>query len=420
MRPLTLHVPPISIFKQSTNAFNMHPPTRNTGSTQWCVAIPNNNAPTMQESTTKLNQQIYSAISPIKQLNSAYDFTKIPALVKFLHATAFSPVKSTWLKAIKKGFFQLWPGLTTQAGTKHFPQSEATTKGHMDQTWKNIPTTQSRANQPKQQMELEDHQPKQETNNASTQQLFEIITETGIYTDQTGQFPVTTNQGNKYILVLCNYNTNAILTKPLMNCTGNEILRVYQKLHTYLTRWGFQPHTHWLDNEGSGALKRWNNQQQVTFQVVSPHMHRPNAAKCAIHTWKNHFVVGLCSTDSNFPMHLWDQLLPQATTITLNLLQQSRRNPKISAYQKLEGNYDFNSAPMAPPGTKIILQEKPNQQKTWEPHGTDGWYLGPALKHYCCFWVFINKTKTERTLDTVAFFLQHTPVPYWSPMDVAI
>lgn len=64
-------------------------------------------------------------------------------------------------------------------------------------------------------------------------------------------------------------------------------------------------------------------------------------------------------------MHLWDCLLQQAT-ITLNLLQPSQQNPKISAYQMLEGNFDFNCTPIAPPGTKIILHGK----EINENHGT--------------------------------------------------
>ena len=74
----------------------------------------------------------------LHQLNSVYSTTTIAALVKFLHAAAFSPVVSTWIKAIKNGFFQSWPGLTATAVHKHFPHSVASTKGHMDQTRKNI------------------------------------------------------------------------------------------------------------------------------------------------------------------------------------------------------------------------------------------------------------------------------------------
>ena len=44
--------------------------------------------------------------------HSAYDLPSIEALVRYMHAAAGFPVKYTWLKAIKKGNFETWPGLT--------------------------------------------------------------------------------------------------------------------------------------------------------------------------------------------------------------------------------------------------------------------------------------------------------------------
>jgi hypothetical protein len=58
------------------------------------------------------------------QCNSAYHTTNIPALIKFLHSTAFSPVESTWLKAINKGFFQSWPGIIIIAVHTYFPSPQ--------------------------------------------------------------------------------------------------------------------------------------------------------------------------------------------------------------------------------------------------------------------------------------------------------
>jgi hypothetical protein len=69
-------------------------------------------------------------------------------------------------------------------------------------------------------------------------------------------------------------------------------------------------------------------------------MHRWNAAESTICTWRNHFIVGLCSTDPN-PLFLWDTLIHQAN-ITLNLLCASRLNPKLSGYAQLHGNFDYN------------------------------------------------------------------------------
>ena len=45
-------------------------------------------------------------------INSIYDCENEAQLIKFYHAAAFIPVKSTWIKAISAGYFQGWPGLT--------------------------------------------------------------------------------------------------------------------------------------------------------------------------------------------------------------------------------------------------------------------------------------------------------------------
>jgi hypothetical protein len=94
-------------------------------------------------------------------------------------------------------------------------------------------------------------------------------------------------------------------------------------------------------------------------------------------------------------MHLWDRILPQAV-MTLNMLRTSRINPKLSAATHIFGQYDFNRAPMAPPGTRIIAHETPGRRRTWAPHGQDGWYIGPALEHYRCYTVYTTKTRSNR------------------------
>jgi hypothetical protein len=50
----------------------------------------------------------------------------------------------------------------------------------------------------------------------------------------------------------------------------------------------------------------------------------------------------------------------------------------------MRGPFDLNRNPLAPPGTKVLIHEKPDVRKTWAPHAVEGWYLGPALRHYRC------------------------------------
>ena len=59
-------------------------------------------------------------------------------LVKYLHAAAFIPVKSTWIKYIQKGYFQSWQGLTVQRVNNYIPNSVAKTRGQIDQVQKNM------------------------------------------------------------------------------------------------------------------------------------------------------------------------------------------------------------------------------------------------------------------------------------------
>jgi hypothetical protein len=181
---------------------------------------------------------------------------------------------------------------------------------------------------------------------------------------------------------------------------------------------GLKPKLMKLNNEASKLLKTYLHQQNITFQLVPPYSHRRNAAERAIRSFTDDLITGICSTDKSFPMHLWDILLPQAV-ITLNMLRTSRINPKLSAATHIYGQYDFNRVQMAPPGTRIIAHETPNRRRTWAPHGTDGWYIGPALEHYLCYTVYITKTRGERVVETVDFFPEEFKLPFPSAQDLA-
>jgi hypothetical protein len=189
-----------------------------------------------------------------------------------------------------------------------------------------------------------------------------------IYTDQTGRFPVVSSKGNKYIMILYDYDSNAILAQPIKDRTAPELLKAFQVMEQELVARGLKPKLMKLDNEASKLLKTYLHQQDITFQLVPPYSHRRNSAERAIRSFKDHLIAGLCSTDKYFPMYLWDRLLPQAV-ITLNMLRTSRINPKLSAATHIYGQYDFNRAPMAPPGTRSIAHETPNRRRNWAPHG---------------------------------------------------
>ena len=133
-------------------------------------------------------------------------------LAEFLHGSCGSPVSSTWTEAIDNNQFATWPGLTAELICKHLPKSIATTKGHLDQRRRNLKPTQPRKfeSSPAPQSQTEES-PGRRTNIFITK-AFKITGQ--IYTDLPGRLPSKPRRGNSYILVLYNYDRNAILAEP--------------------------------------------------------------------------------------------------------------------------------------------------------------------------------------------------------------
>ena len=93
-----------------------------------------NTLPKLWRFALKTNGQeiIYTTTNLIAPAaHNAYDLPSLEALVKYMHAAAGFTVKSTWLRAIKKGNFATWPGLTYSNAAKYCPQSVEALKGHM-------------------------------------------------------------------------------------------------------------------------------------------------------------------------------------------------------------------------------------------------------------------------------------------------
>jgi hypothetical protein len=160
--------------------------------------------------------------------------------------------------------------------------------------------------------------------------------------------------GSVCFFVLYHYETNAILAKPIKGLDDVSIFTAYKAYFEELTRKGFKPQLNIMDNQATKHIKKFLTENECALQVVEPHNHRVNAAERAIKTFKGAFISALATTDSDFPLQLWDRLTPQVET-TLNLLRQSRVDPTKSAYEILNGPYDWNRYPLAPLGCKAIV-----------------------------------------------------------------
>jgi hypothetical protein len=292
------------------------------------------------------------------------------------------------------------------------------TKGHLDQERKNLQSTTrippSDATTAENKTQEDTFFPMPDTPNIKSfdacASIVPFVAKNTAYHDLTGRFPHQSSRGNEYLLIVYDYDSNAILHSVLKNKTGAEIKRGWTSIHERLTRGGNQPKLYILDNEASADLKSGMKKNGLDYQLVPPHVHRRNAAERAIQTFKNHLLAFLATCDPDFPVSEWDRLLFQAE-LTLNLLRSSRVNPKLSSYAYLFGNFDFNKTPLAPPGTRVAVHLKPDQRASWAYHTEEGWYIGPSMEHYRCVKCYVPTTSRERNVDTLQFFPKKIPFP---------
>jgi hypothetical protein len=153
-------------------------------------------------------------------------------------------------------------------------------------------------------------------------------------------------------MMLVEVDGNYIDAESIKNIMEGSMIKAYLALWARLTASGaVKPTTHLLDNKALAAYKS-EIKKNCTIQLVLPDNHRTNLAEQAIQTFKNHFKVVLAGVDDNFPMRLWDRLLPQ-TVLTLNLLHQSNVAPTVSAYQYVHGAFDYNRMPLGSMGCAV-------------------------------------------------------------------
>ena len=220
------------------------------------------------------------------EANNVYTLPAVKQSIRYLHAAAGYPTKETWIAAVKAGNFSSWPGLTEQAIKRHFPESNETQCGHLKKQRQHVRSTKQ--THPNQRIKNTPH-----TEPTPEHGVIHVVifnSNNTVYTDQTGKFPITSNRGNKYIMIMYEVGSNCIDAEPFKNRSENELVKTYEILYERLTRTNkVAPKLHILDNEAPTILKKIIK-QRCTMQLVPPDTHRRNLAERAIQTFKAHFL----------------------------------------------------------------------------------------------------------------------------------
>jgi len=366
--------------------------------------------------------------------------------VKFAHQALGSPKISKLLKAVRRGYLKGCPNISETLITKYLNPSPATAKGHMKRPRYGIKSTTPKQPptivvvppivippivMPPQVVPPLNVLPPPMHNTTSPNVIeddcdasianvfcFGAFADknTGVmYHDMTGNFPFMSLDGCICYLIMYHYESNSILATPIDSMDDMTIFEAYKKNFEMLEKKGFSVKLNVMDNQATKNIMKFLDEKDCKVQLVEPHNKRLNAAERAIQTWKDALISVLATTDSDFPLQLWDRLTPQVQD-TVNLMRASRIDPTMSAYEALNGPYDWNRYPMAPLGCKAIIYEDGDTRGSWGARGVDGWYLGPSKNHYRCDHYFIPETRAYRISGSTELYPQHCQKPSLTPM----
>jgi hypothetical protein len=201
---------------------------------------------------------------------------------------------ATGYQIIKAGNYVGWPMLTERNMSKYFPKTDKTAKGHINQTRKNVRSTKVKlvpfdiAKYPK-------------MRGKKIQDVFISTYEVRktTFSNQTGQFPTRSKQGNKYIMIMVKIDCSAILVEPIKSRKDAKMIRAYNALLLRLWRAGITPKKHVMDNEVSDTMKN-HIQNNCKLELVPPGCHQRNAAEVEIRNFKAHFLSVLAVSQAAF------------------------------------------------------------------------------------------------------------------------
>ena len=204
-------------------------------------------------------------------------------------------------KGYQLSIFATWPGLTASLVRKYYVKNIETAKGNMKADRKNVKSTTKEVKS-----EMMTSNPTDGTFREN-EYYFKTVELTGkIYSDKTIWFLNTSSKGIKYIMIIYDHDSNAIIIRLLKYKSTLEYLENIKEVHTYLNSCGIHSKMHIMDNEYSDIVKDYllHSKNINLILVPPPYMHRVNVAEKAIDIFKNHFNSGLATLHPRFPIHL--------------------------------------------------------------------------------------------------------------------
>ena len=93
----------------------------------------------LSKSSPTISRDVVSQATEIA--HNVYELPSLKQGIRWMHAACGYPVQSTWIKAIRNENYAGWPLLTVKNVNKHYPKTDATPMGHLNQTRANVRST---------------------------------------------------------------------------------------------------------------------------------------------------------------------------------------------------------------------------------------------------------------------------------------
>jgi hypothetical protein len=169
-------------------------------------------------------------------INVIFDLPSSRKTFLWYHTSVGSPPKETFIDAVRNGNYATWPKLTVVLINQYYPDADKTVKGNLKGQRQGIRSTKQKAlakiieNKTvrikiKGEKSPFHHIPITKTHEAffRIEDLYDLI-----HTNQTGAFPFTSQQGNRYIMVAIHLDANYIFVEPMHGRSREEMIRAYE------------------------------------------------------------------------------------------------------------------------------------------------------------------------------------------------
>ena len=232
----------------------------------------------------------------------------------------------------------------------------------------------------------------------------EITKSSTVHMDYTGRLPNRCSAGTLYFLIAC--WGSYIHFEPLSTLKGSDTAAAMKSAVLFFRSKNVQLNTIRMDNQSSPEVRALAVELELEWDLVNPYQKEPNRAERAIRTAKNHFIAVRAGFHPECSNLFIDRCLFQVE-LSLNIIHPYEYDPSVSAHHGLFGTrFDFMRHPLAPVGSKVLTWNSPDNRGSWADHGVHGIYLGPAMRHFRGFKIWVPQTSAARVSGTVWWFFK--------------